>query len=68
MAGKEEEEEKLAWDVLEVMHLCPSNTRVGAKKEDATEGGRDQGWRQGGLANQDHRDSWSDLRANLGEH
>ena len=68
MAGKEEEEEKLAWDVLEVLHLCPSNTRVGAEEKDAAEGGGDQSWRQGGLANKDHRNSWKNSRANLGQY
>ena len=54
MAGKEEEEEKLAWEVLEVLHLCSSNTRVGAKEEDANEGGGDEGGWQRALADQDH--------------
>ena len=56
MAGKEKEEEELAGAFLEVLHLRPSDTRVGAQEEDAAEGGGDQGGRQGGVANQDHRD------------
>ena len=56
MAGKEKEEEELAGAFLEVLHLRPSDTRVGAEEEDAAEGGGDQGGRQGGVANQDHRD------------
>ena len=54
MAGKEKEEEELAGAFLEVLHLRPSNTRVGAEEEDAAEGGGDQGGRQGGVADQDH--------------
>ena len=54
MDGKEEKEKELAWTFLEVMYLRPSNTRVGAEEEDATKGGRDEGWRQGGLADQDN--------------
>ena len=54
MAGKEEKEEELVRTFLEVLHLRPSNTRVGAEEEDAAEGGGDQGGRQGGVADQDH--------------
>ena len=67
MDGKEEEEEKLAWKVLEVVHLCSPNTRVGAKAEDAEEGGGDEGGRQRALANQDHRDSRTNTGTNLGQ-
>ena len=54
MAGKEEKEEELVGNILEVLHLRPSNTRVGAEEENAAKGGRDQGRRQGELANQDN--------------
>ena len=54
VAGKEKKEERLAWTFLEVVYLCPANTRVRVEEEDAGKGGRDQGWRQRGLANQNH--------------
>ena len=54
MVGEEEEKEQLAGEVLEVMHFCSPYTWGGAEKENATDGGGDQGRRQGGLANKDH--------------
>ena len=66
MVGKEEKEEELAWTFLEIVYFRLSNTWVGAEEEDATEGGGDQGRRQGGVADQDHRDGWPNARANSG--
>ena len=54
MVGEEEEKEQLAREVLEVLLFCSSYTWAGAEKENASEGGGDQGRRQGGMANQDH--------------
>ena len=68
MAGKEKEEEELAGAFLEVLHLRPSNTRVGAQEEDANQRGGDESRWTLELSHQDHRNGWKDFRTNLGEH
>ena len=67
LACKEKEEKELAWSLLEILYLCSANTWVRIEEEDAEKGGGDQSGRQGGLADQDHRDRWANPRANLGE-
>ena len=54
MVGQKEKEEELAWILLEIVHLCPTNTRVRVEEEDAADGGGNASWRTRKLADQDY--------------
>ena len=56
--GKEEEEEGLAWKLLEVVHLHLPNLWVAVGETHAGEGGRDEGWRKRRVSDKDNRNCW----------
>ena len=64
---KKEEEERVAWKFLEILHICATNTRLPAEEANAEEGGRNESRRKRNHSNQDHRNSRQDSRANFGE-